>query len=85
MFHHVRNFKKRDCFEKLQRYLHDERNWTRVCVVYGFRRTDKTTMLFQAIADLGEKTAYIKMRKTDMMSNLIHDLDVLYHNGYKFI
>lgn len=85
MVQHVRNYQKRDCFEKLQRYLHDERNWTRVCVVYGLRRTGKTTMLFRAIADLGEKTAYIKMRKTDMMSNLIHDLDVLYHNGYKFI
>ena len=55
MVQHVRNYQKRDCFEKLQRYLHDERNWTRVCVVYGLRRTGKTTMLFQAIADMNQE------------------------------
>ena len=89
MVQYVRKYQKRDCFEKLQRYVHDDNNWTRVCVVYGLRRTGKTTMLFQAIADMNQeeiaKAAYIKMRKTDNMNNLIHDLDVLYHNGYKYI
>lgn len=85
----VRGLEKRDCYEKLTRYLRDEKNWTRVCAVYGLRRTGKTTMLFQAIADMEEadlaKAAYIKMRKTDIMNNLVHDLDTLYQAGYKYI
>lgn len=89
MVRNVRNFKKRDCFERVEKYLKDDENWTRVCVIYGLRRTGKTTMLYQAIADMSEedfaKTAYVKLRKTDVMSNLVHDLDTLYHVGYRYI
>lgn len=89
MVRNVRGFGKRDCFDKLMRYLRDEKNWTRVCVLYGLRRTGKTTMLYQAIADMNEegqaKAAYVKLRKTDIMNNLVHDLDALYHAGYKYI
>lgn len=89
MVRNVRELEKRDCFEKLVRYLRDDKNWTRVCAVYGLRRTGKTTMLYQAIADMNEeeleKTAYVKMRSSDIMNNLVHDLDTLYHAGYKYI
>lgn len=89
MVKNVRSFKKRDCFARLAKYLEDDKNWTRVCVIYGLRRTGKTTMLYQAIADMGEedfaKTAYVKLRKTDIMSSLVHDLDILYQDGYKYI
>ncbi|MFQ9801470.1 MAG: hypothetical protein ACLR23_24060 [Clostridia bacterium] len=81
MVRNVRELEKRDCFEKLVRYLRDDKNWTRVCAVYGLRRTGKTTMLYQAIADMNEeeleKTAYVKMRSSDIMNNLVHDLDTL--------
>lgn len=46
MVQNVSDLKKRDCFAKLVQYLRDDKNWTRVCVVYGLRRTGKTTMLF---------------------------------------
>lgn len=89
MVRNVRSFEKRDCFDKLIRYLRDAKNWTRVCAVYGLRRTGKTAMLYQAIADMEKadlvKAAYVKMRKTDIMNNLVHDLDTLYHAGYKYI
>ncbi len=89
MVRNVRELEKRDCFEKLVRYLRDDKNWTRVCAVYGLRRTGKTTMLYQAIADMNEeereKAAYVKMRNSDIMNNLVHDLDTLYHAGYKYI
>ena len=89
MVRNVRELEKRDCFEKLVRYLRDDKNWTRVCAVYGLRRTGKTTLLYQAIADMNEeereKAAYVKMRNSDIMNNLVHDLDTLYHAGYKYI
>ena len=61
----------------------------RVCLVYGLRRTGKTTMLRQAIADLSEekfaKCAYIKARTSDTMADINHDLKALYALGYKYI
>ena len=39
---------KRDCFERIMDYLLCD-EYGRVCLVYGLRRTGKTTMLFQAI------------------------------------
>ena len=84
----VRNLKKRDMFEQITKYLYSN-DYTRVCAVYGLRRTGKTTMLFQAIADMSDddfaKTAYIKLRTTDTMEDVIHDLDILYKEGYKYV
>lgn len=89
MVRNVKGLQKRDCFEKLIQYVRDDRNWTRVCVIYGLRRTGKTTMLFQAIAEMDEKeqakAAYVKMRSGEVMRDLIHDLDILYRDGFKYI
>ena len=61
----VKKFKKRDCYRLLNRYLTSEM-FGRVCVLYGLRRTGKTTLLFQAINDLSDEdrshAAYIKAR-----------------------
>ena len=45
----VKNWGKRDCFRQLQAYLNSEET-DRVCLVFGLRRTGKTTML--RIADI---------------------------------
>ena len=50
----VKKFKKRDCYRLLNRYLTGEM-YGRVCVLYGLRRTGKTTLLFQAVNDLSEE------------------------------
>ena len=44
----VRNLKDRDCFKQLQKYLNSDAT-DRVCLVFGLRRTGKTTMLRQAV------------------------------------
>ena len=44
----VKNWGKRDCFRQLQAYLNSEET-DRVCLVFGLRRTGKTTMLRQAV------------------------------------
>lgn len=84
----VDGLKRRDCYDKITQYLYGN-DHTRVCAVYGLRRTGKTTMLFQAIADMSAedfaKAAYVKMRTTDIMKDITDDLDVLANEGYKYV
>ncbi len=84
----VATWKKRDCFVELVKYLNAPKA-DRVCLVYGLRRTGKTTMLRQAIADMSEeeftKCAYIKARTSDTMADVNHDLKLLSSLGYKYI
>ncbi|MCI8961057.1 MAG: AAA family ATPase [Lachnospiraceae bacterium] len=88
MVKHVRSFQKRDGFEKIIQYLYSN-DYTRVCAVYGLRRTGKTTMLFQAIGEMSAedfaKTAYVKMRTSDQMQQLASDLDRLYQDGFQYV
>ena len=84
----VKKWRKRTCYDTLIKYL-DAPVADRVCLVYGLRRTGKTTMLRQAISDLSEekfkKCAYIKARTSDTMADINHDLKALSMLGYKYI
>lgn len=81
----VQKFKKRYCFKKIMNYLNDD-TYGKVCILYGLRRTGKTTLIFQAINELPEdQTAYIKITSQDTMSDLVKDLNKLYEKGYKYI
>jgi predicted AAA+ superfamily ATPase len=84
----VKGMKKRDCFDGITTYLYGKVT-PRVCSIYGLRRTGKTTMLHQAIAEMTEenfaKTVYIKAKKNQSMSMLDRDLKKLYENGYRYI
>ena len=82
----VRNLKERDCFKQLQKYLNSDAT-DRVCLVFGLRRTGKTTMLRQAVLKMtteqASKTAYIKAKGTDTMAALNRDLEKLLELGYE--
>ena len=81
----VAKYKKRECFEYLRSYIEGSYEG-RVCILYGLRRTGKTTMLFQMISELPlDKTAYIKVQTTDTMSSLTKDLEKLNKLGYCYI
>lgn len=88
MVKRVAKWERRDAFEKLQDYLYSENN-DRICVVFGLRRTGKSTMLRQAISDMGEadraKAAYIKLQSTDTMAKVDQDMKLLLQSGYKYI
>ena len=80
----VKNYKKRFCYKYLSNYLYS--NIDKVCVLFGLRRTGKTTMLFQALNDIDiSKAAYIKVKESDDMSMLIKDINILNENGFKYI
>lgn len=82
----VRNWKERDCFKQLQKYLNSDAT-DRVCLVFGLRRTGKTTMLRQAVLKMtpeqASKTAYIKAKGTDTMASMNRDLEKLLELGYE--
>ena len=81
----VEKFGQRECMNILKKYLRSDVNG-KVCLIYGLRRTGKTTMLMQAISELPkDKTAYIKIMTMDSMANLNHDLKLLFGLGYQFV
>ena len=81
----VAKYNKRDCFKQLNRFVTGDTTG-KIAILYGLRRTGKTTLLFQMIRELpAERTAYIKIKATDNMSMLTKDLDQLNRNGYKYI
>lgn len=84
----VKGMKRRDCFSGLEKYVHG--NYPgRICLLYGLRRTGKTTLLFQLADSLTmkelSKTAYIKARVTDTMADINHDLRLLSEEGYSCV
>lgn len=84
----VKDWEKRNCFKQLQAYLNSG-DTDRVCLVFGLRRTGKTTMLRQAVLEMSPlqtmKSAYIKAKGTDTMAAMNRDLGKLFDLGYEYI
>ena len=81
----VAKYGKRDCFSTLQKFVNGSYDG-KICILYGLRRTGKTTLLFQMLSELPiEKTAYIKVQTIDDMSRLTKDLKVLFELGYRYV
>ena len=81
----VAKYGKRDCFSTLQKFVNGSYDG-KICILYGLRRTGKTTLLFQLLSELPiEKTAYIKVQTTDDMSRLTKDLKALFEQGYRYV
>ena len=84
----VKNWELRDCFDQLEGYLYGK-EYDRVCLVFGLRRTRKTTMLRQAIGRMTKenlsRTAYIKARRNDNMAMMNRDLKKLFDTGFRYV
>ena len=84
----VRGWEKRDCYQQLDTYLHTRQN-DRVCLLFGLRRTGKTTMLRQVVLDMdpedAAKTAYIKATVLDTMAALNRDMKRLRAAGFRYV
>lgn len=83
----AKDFKKRDCYEKISSYLYGKPA-DKVCLVYGLRRTGKTTLLKQLILDMKEEdrkqTIYIKARVGETIADLNKDIKLAREKGFKF-
>ena len=79
-----KGLERRDCYGKLVDYLHGSS--PSVCVLYGLRRTGKTTMIYQAIMDMSgdelRRTAYIALGSDNRVRDLYLDIQRLIENGY---
>ncbi|MCH5316236.1 MAG: AAA family ATPase [Eubacterium sp.] len=87
-FESVAGYKKRACFSALQDYLYgDVRD--KVFILYGLRRTGKTTLIRQALAEMSGselvKSAFIQIGAGNNLSQVNADLKLLSDNGFKYI
>lgn len=81
----VAKYKKRDCYKQLKKFVESDCDG-KICILYGLRRTGKTTLLFQMMGELPvEQIAYIKIQATDNMSMLTKDLNRLFQSNYKYV
>ena len=84
----VISWKKRDCFNTLQEYLQGD-EYGKVFILYGLRRTGKTTLMRQAIAKMNQESrencAYIQVRKNTSIDDLYADLRYLEKRDYRYI
>ncbi len=84
----VKEYKKRECYQKLNDYIFGEHR-DKVLILYGLRRTGKTTLIRQTILSLSpeqlEQAAFIQIKSNDTLSGINDDLKYLEENGFKYI
>ena len=77
-------YNTRYCFNTLINYISGTSN--KVFMIYGLRRTGKTTIIHQAINYLGYiGCAYISLNKNDKSIDLLETLDYCLNSGYKYV
>lgn len=83
----VQKYKKRDIYKTLNEYINS--NNQKVFILYGLRRTGKTTMIKQVILSMNKekqnKTAFIQITNRDNFQSLNRDLKELKNQGYKYV
>lgn len=84
----VKRYKKRECFQQLHNFLYGEAQ-DKVFILYGLRRTGKTTMIRQALAEMNDtdlmKSAFIQITAQDTLAALNTDLKVLESQGFQYV
>ena len=84
----VRHYKKRDCFRLLQKYIYSAPQ-DKVFILYGLRRTGKTTMIRQLFLEMSSemlsKTAFIQITSKDTLAAVNQDLKMLEEQGILYV
>ena len=84
----ARGLLTRDAFPRIEAYIKGPRT-SRVFVIYGLRRTGKTTMIRQSILSLPDElrahAAYVKVGTGDTLAALNRDLKRLHANGIDLV
>lgn len=84
----VKAFKKRDCYSKLHEYIYGDSS-DRVFILYGLRRTGKTTLIRQLISEMSEEmlmqTAFMQINSNIDIAKLNIDLRQLSKSGYRYV
>lgn len=84
----TKKYKKRECIRELRDYVFGSQT-DKVFVIYGLRRTGKTTMIRQILTELPEtefrKAAFIQVRSRDILEDIDEDLRLLEKKGFKYV
>lgn len=84
----TRNYKKRECIHSLRDYILGEAQ-EKVFILYGLRRTGKTTMIRQILEELPpelfKKAAFIQVTSRDTLADVDEDLRELEKNGFIYV
>lgn len=84
----IKTYKKRSIYKNICDYLYGDVQ-DKVLILYGLRRTGKTTLIRQTIAEMDEenfsKTAFIHVGLGIGLSDINQDLKYLMNNGYKYV
>ena len=84
----VRFYRRRECFQKLHEYVFGEQQ-DKVFILYGLRRTGKTTMIRQIFAEMTDtelsKAAFIQITARDTLADVNRDLKVLEELGFRYV
>lgn len=83
----VSAWRERRICEDVRVYLRSSE--PRVCVMYGLRRTGKSTAMLQTIAQMNDEdrgdAAFIEVKVSDTLDALLKDMKVLSRLGYRFV
>ena len=84
----VSHYEKRTCYQQIEEYLRSP-DFSKVLILYGLRRTGKTTLIKQSILSMKKKdfdrAAFIQITSNDTLASLNHDLKILMEREYKYI
>lgn len=84
----TKKYKKRECIRELRDYVFGSQT-DKVFVIYGLRRTGKTTMIRQILTELPEtefrKAAFIQVRSRDTLEDIDEELRLLETKGFKYV
>ena len=84
----VRNYKKRECFQQLHDYIYGAMQ-DRVFILYGLRRTGKTTMIRQIFVEMSDaelaKSAFIQITTKNTLAEVNRDLQYLQTQGFQYV
>ena len=84
----TKQYKKRDCYSQLYDYVYGD-STDRVFILYGLRRSGKSTLIKQLIADMPHemflKAAFMQVGDKIKLSEINMDLKQLSKQGYEYI
>lgn len=84
----VASFQKRELIHSLREYIFGGVS-DRVFILYGLRRTGKTTMIRQIISEMSEemfsRTAFIQINASNTMAQIHRELRNLEAHGYRYV
>ena len=84
----TKKYKKRECIKELREYIFSYQQ-DKVFILYGLRRTGKTTMIRQILTELSDdefkKAAFIQVKTKNTLADVDADLKQLEEKGYRYV